>query len=154
LSPVIVVLGFEAALVASALEGLELDPVINERHAQGMHTSVATGIQAVPADCEAAVVLLPDMPLVSAAMLTELIRRFRAARPPLVISVYGETQAPPTLYARALFPELARAGPESGRRVVARHRSDAAEIRWPAAWLADLDRPEDVERVLRLLPRG
>jgi molybdenum cofactor cytidylyltransferase len=150
LAPVIVVLGFEADRVAEALRGLDVMPVVNLDHAGGMHGSLQAGIGRVPADCEAAVVILADMPLVTSAMSAGLVARFRSGREPLVISLYGDVQAPPTLYARALFPALGAAGEGCGRQVVRDHRDEAAAMKWPPALLADLDRPEDVERLRSL----
>ncbi|HEU5041857.1 MAG TPA: nucleotidyltransferase family protein [Gemmatimonadales bacterium] len=145
LDPLIVVLGFEADRVEAALTGLPLVTVVNPRHAEGMPTSLQAGLRAIPERCDAAVVLLPDMPLVTSEMLAELADRFRATGAPLVISLYGEVAAPPTLYARALFPALLAAG-EGGRQVVREHRARAAEVRRPAELLVDLDLPADLER--------
>jgi molybdenum cofactor cytidylyltransferase len=109
------------------------------------------GIERVPADCEAAVVILADMPLVTSAMSAGLVTRFRSGVEPLVISLYGTVQAPPTLYARTLFPALGAAGEGAGRQVAREHRDEAAAIEWPPDLLADLDRPEDVERLRTLV---
>jgi molybdenum cofactor cytidylyltransferase len=152
LAPAIVVLGFEASRVAEALQGLDLVLVVNPDHASGMHSSMQAGIGQVPADCEAAVVILADMPLVTSAMSAGLVARFRRGPEPLVISLYGDVQAPPTLYARALFPALGAAGEGCGRRVVRAHRGEAATLEWLPSLLADLDRPDDVERVRALGP--
>ncbi|HET9039167.1 MAG TPA: nucleotidyltransferase family protein [Gemmatimonadales bacterium] len=147
LSPVIVVLGHEAEQVAAALDGLPVVRVVNPDFRAGMHRTLQHGIEQVPGECAAAVVLLADMPFVSAAMLAELVARFRSGTEPLVLSLYGEVQAPPTLYARSLFPEIAAAGEACGRRIVLAHRGEAAELRWPEAALADIDRPEDAARI-------
>jgi molybdenum cofactor cytidylyltransferase len=147
LSPVIVVLGHEAERVATALGGLMVETIVNPEYRAGMHGSIQTGIGRVPGDCAAAVVLLGDMPLVTAAMIEALAERFRRGTEPLVLSLYGEVQAPPTLYARSLFPALAGAGAGGGREVVLAHRSEAAEIRWPEPLLADVDRPADAARL-------
>ena len=147
LSPVIVVLGHEAERVAAALGGLAVETVMNPAYRAGSHGSMQTGIEHVPGDCAAAVVLLGDMPLVTAAMIAGLAERFRRGAEPLVLSLYGEVQAPPTLYARSLFPAIARAGAGGGREIVLAHRSQAAEIRWPETLLADVDRPEDAARL-------
>jgi CTP:molybdopterin cytidylyltransferase MocA len=80
-------------------------------------------------------------------MIEALAERFRRGTEPLVLSLYGEVQAPPTLYARSLFPALAGAGTGGGREVVLAHRSEAAEIRWSEALLADVDRSEDAARL-------
>ena len=152
LDPVIAVLGHEAKRIRGALQGLPVTLVGNPRHAEGMPASVHAGLAAVPDNCAAAMVLLPDMPLVTAPMLSELAARFRATGTPLVISLYGETAAPPTLYARALFPALLAAA-EGGRQAVGEHRHLAAEVRWPAELMMDLDVPEDLER-LRAMEAG
>jgi molybdenum cofactor cytidylyltransferase len=152
LAPVIVVLGFEADRVARALLGLEVAPVVNADYAHGMHVSLRSGIERVPADCEAAVVLLGDMPLVTSAMSSGLVARFRRGSEPLVISRYGGVQAPPTLYARRLFPALAGADETAGRRIVRDYRDEAAVMEWPPGELADLDVPEDLERLRSRMP--
>ena len=146
LAPVIVVLGHEAERVAAALDGLAVETIVNPAYRAGMQGSLRTGIERVPEDCAGAVVLLGDMPLVTAGMIELLAERFRRGTAPLVLSLYGEVQAPPTLYARSLFPALAGAGAGGGREVVLAHRSEAAEVRWPEALLADVDRPEDAVR--------
>jgi molybdenum cofactor cytidylyltransferase len=147
LSPVVVVLGHETERVAAALDGLAVEAVVNPAFGAGMAGSLKLGIARVPADCAAAVVLLADMPFVTAAMVAALVARFRGGTEPLVLSLYGEVQAPPTLYARTLFPALAEAGDGGGRRVVLDHRSEAAELRWPAAALVDIDHPADAARL-------
>jgi molybdenum cofactor cytidylyltransferase len=147
LAPVIVVLGYEAERVAAALSGLAVETIVNPAYRAGMHGSLQTGIGRVPDDCAAAVLLLGDMPLVTAAMIVALAERFRRGREPLILSRYGEVQAPPTLYARSLFPVLAEAGTGGGREVVLAHLSEAAEVHWPEELLADVDRAEDAARL-------
>lgn len=149
LDPVIVVLGHEADRVRQELAGLSCRIVVNPEHGRGMETSVRAGVAALPADAEAAVMLPADMPLVTPAMIAALVERFRATGAPLVISRYGETVAPPHLYARRLLAELAAAG--SGKPVIDRHRAAAEVLAWPPAALADLDLPADCERIETLL---
>lgn len=149
LDPVIVVLGHEADRVRRELAGLPCRIIVNPEHGRGMETSVRAGVAALPADADAAVMLLADMPLVTPAMLAALVERFRTTGAPLVISRYGQVAAPPQLYARSLFAELAAAG--SGKAVIDRHHAVAEVLTWPAAGLADLDLPADRERVEALL---
>ena len=146
LDPVIVVLGHEAPRVRSEIEALACRPVVNPDHASGgQGSSFRAGIAAASAS-PAAVVLLADMPHVSADMLAALVDRHRASGAPLVVSEYGGVPAPPTLYGRALFSEIA-SGTGCGRDVVRRHRAGAEVVAWPAERLADLDEPADVERL-------
>jgi molybdenum cofactor cytidylyltransferase len=151
LDPVIVVLGFEADRIRPAIEDLPARVVVNSRYEDGMPSTLRAGIEALPSAIEAAVVVLPDMPLVTTAMLTEVIGRYLETRPPLVVSLYGETPAPPALYSRSLFPALA-AAKEGGRGVIRQHRHEAVMVRWPADLLVDLDLPSDLARVRALRP--
>src|SRR5476649_2509345 len=150
LSPVLVVIGHERDRIETELRGLSFTSVINSDYASGMNGSLRTGIAAVPDECAGAMVLLADMPLVSADMLRALCDTFRRGSAPLVVSTYDGVLAPPMLYDRSLFSELYDVTGE-GKSVAKRHRSEAAELAWPAAALADLDHPADIERVLAQL---
>ncbi len=148
LSPVIVVLGFEADRVREVLSGLAYHEVINAEFEAGINSSVRLGIGAVPDQAIAAVVMLPDMPFVTTSMLETLMVRYRESDAPLVISRYGDVNAPPMLHDRMLFPEFD--GPDGegcGKHVVRRHRHESVVVEWKPAALTDLDVPEDYERV-------
>jgi molybdenum cofactor cytidylyltransferase len=152
LSPVVVVIGPEAERVRRELEGLRAIVVPNPKHAGGMNVSLRKGIEAVPQEAAAAVVLLADMPLVSGSMVEAVVHRYRESRAPLVVSRYGHTTAPPTLYDRRLFPEFGRA--PLGREVVRDHWEEALVVDWPAEDLLDLDIEADYERALARLARN
>jgi len=148
LSPLVVVLGHEAEKSRRELDGLPCRIVINPDYEQGINSSLKTGISAVPAEAGAALVMLADMPYVSAEMIAGLIARYRSSAAPLVISDYEGVNAPPMLYDRSLFDELlAMTGEGCGRQVVKRHRDEAEVLPWPASALADIDVPEDYARI-------
>lgn len=155
LDPLLVVLGHESDRALAELEGLLCTPVLNPEYARGMNTSVRAGISAVPDDAAGAVLMLADMPFVTEDMLRSLVDRYRTGDAPLVVSTYGEVLAPPILYGRPLFPELrALSGDGCGKRVVKAHRAEAALLAWPPSALADLDVPEDLERVRSWIEGG
>jgi CTP:molybdopterin cytidylyltransferase MocA len=151
LDPLIAVLPPAAAPIGAVLAGLACGTVVNPDPSRGQGSSLAVGIGALPADAAAAVVTLPDMPRVSAAMIAALVARWRETGAPLVLSEYAGTQAPPVLYARPLLAELAGAagagGASPGKAVVAAHRAAAAVLRWPAEDLVDVDTPEDLAKL-------
>ena len=152
LDPVLVVLGHEAERVREALAGLRCEVVLNARHALGQSTLLDAGVAAIPAEADAAVVLLADMPFVDAAMIRAVVARHRAAGAPVVASRYGRVQAPPILYARAMFAELRGGeGEGRGREVVRRHAGEAAFVDWPASALEDVDEAADLERARQRL---
>ncbi|HEY6361891.1 MAG TPA: NTP transferase domain-containing protein [Vicinamibacterales bacterium] len=147
--PLIVVLGHEAELVQRALEGIRYRPVLNPEYARGVNSSLRAGIHAASdTPAQAAVVVLADMPFVTTAMMARLVEQYRQSDAPLVISDYDGVNAPPILYDRSLFGELATSeGQGCGKHVVKRHRHEAASTSWPVEALTDLDAPEDYERV-------
>ena len=148
LDPVLVVVGHEAQRARAELAGLPCAPVDNPEHALGINRSLRAGISHLPERAQAAVVMLADMPFVTSDMVASLVTHYRESTAPLVISAYGDVNAPPMLYDRALFAELRQvAGEGCGRQVVKRHRHEAVAVTWPEAALQDIDVPEDYERI-------
>lgn len=148
LAPLLVVLGHQEEKARAELDGLPCQIVINPLYEEGINSSVQTGVAALPTEAQAVVVMLADMPFVTAEMIACLITRYRSTEAPLVISDYEGVNAPPMLYDRSLFEELlTMTGEGCGRQVVKRHRHEAEVLPWPAAALSDLDVPEDYERL-------
>jgi molybdenum cofactor cytidylyltransferase len=155
LSPLLVVLGHQAERAAPELAGLECRAVINPDYEQGVNTSLKSGVAALPAGTQAAMVMLADMPFVTPEMIAGLIARYRTSEAPLVISDYAGVNAPPMLYDRSLFGELmVMTGEGCGRQVVKRHRAEAEVLSWPESALTDLDVPEDYARVQQGFRQG
>jgi molybdenum cofactor cytidylyltransferase len=149
LDPVFVVLGHEAELAREALADLRVVPILNADYMRGVNTSLRAGITAASQSPSiAAVVILADMPFVTNSMIATLVDRYRASDAPLIVSDYGGVNAPPMLYDRLLFHELvSMEGEGCGRQVVKRHRDEAICVSWPSDALADIDVPDDVERI-------
>ena len=148
LDPVLVVLGHEAERAQQELTGLRCQFVIHPEYARGAASSVRAGFAALPQGAAAAVVQLADMPFVTSAMLATTIQRYRENDAPLVYSDYDGVIAPPTLFDRSLFKHVLALDDDGClKRLVKQHRSEALQVSWPAAALADLDLPADYERI-------
>lgn len=149
LSPLYVVLGHEAGQARREIDDVDCHIVLNRDYEQGITSSLTTGVAALASHVPAVVVMLADMLHVSAQMIASLVARYRSTPAPLVISDYEGVNAPPVLYDRSLFAELRTLTGDSGcgRQVVTRHRSEAEVLQWPAPALADIDVPEDFERM-------
>jgi len=155
LDPVLVVVGHERERTEAELEGLDVGTVVSDAVEEGKNRSMRLGIGSVPDDAPAAVVMLADMPLVTAEMIATLVARYREGTAPLVASRYGDVNAPPILYDRSLFDELRTTREQGcGKAVVRRHRDEADVVDWPPEALTDVDRPEDLERVRAVLAGG
>jgi len=149
---ILVVTGHQHEEAEAQLDGIDCRTVHNPGHADGIHTSVRAGIEHLPDDIGAMIIMLADMPYVTASMLGRLMEAYRGSDAPLVISCYGgEVDAPPMLYDRSLFDELCVMRRRCGREVVKRHRDEALVMDWPLDALADLDTEEDYQRVREAL---
>src|SRR5581483_12234759 len=127
LDPLVVVLGAWAADVERELAGLPVRVVHNPRYEEGQSTSVRAGVEALPAEAEAVVMLLVDMPAVDAAVVRAIVAEWQASGAAIVRPAFEGQPGNPVLFAARLFPELAAVqGDEGGRAVLRRH---AAEVR-------------------------
>jgi molybdenum cofactor cytidylyltransferase len=155
LEPLLVVLGHQAERTRQELAGLPCQVVLNPAYEEGISSSLQAGVAALPAAVGGAMVLLADMPYVSATMIAALVERYRTTSAPLVVSDFDGVNAPPMLYDRSLFSELlSMTGAGCGRQVVRRHRHEAEVLAWPVAALGDLDVPEDYRRLQEASAHG
>ena len=150
LDPICVVVGEDPERLLGELAGLPVVPVVNPEPERGMSRSLREGVAALPDDVAGVAVLLADMPFVVAPMVRDVVAA--AGEAPMAAASYEGVVAPPYVYRRALFPELLELdGDGCGKRVYKRHQAEAAVASLPAAALADLDVPADVERARELL---
>jgi molybdenum cofactor cytidylyltransferase len=149
---IVVVAGSHADAVRREAESLGAGVVLNARYRDGMATSLAVGVAALPPEAEAAVVLLGDQPCVSAAAIDRLIAAYRTTGKLMVLSRYGTATGAPALIARPLFPEVqALTGDVGARGLALRHPERVAEIALALEEASDVDTPDDLARVRRAL---
>jgi molybdenum cofactor cytidylyltransferase len=148
---VLVVVGHDHKKVVAALDGLPVRHAVNDDHALGMGTSFRTAVSSL--DSEAALFALADQPFVTAADYRRVLQAYLETRPAIVSVRYGEVMAPPHLFVRALFPELAQLQ-HGARPVLERHADRALVVRLPSDLLMDIDTPEDYERAKARVSAG
>lgn len=149
---VIVVSGSEHARIVEALEGLAVRHALNPDFASGMGSSFRTGVEHL-GDAEAAMFALADQPFLTPAEYGAILTTWRLHHPLIVGSRFGEVTAPPHLFARALYPELA-ALQHGARSVLQRHASQMIVMHFAAELLMDIDTPEDYERAKARVAAG
>ncbi len=151
LDRVLVVVGASGDAVAAALAGLPVDIVENPAYAAGQSTSLRAGVIALGAEVGAALVLLGDQPFVTPPIIERLVGAWRTSDAAIVAPVYHSRRGNPVLFARAVFDELLTIQGDQGARAIL--AADPARVRTVLfdddLPLADIDTPEDYERLVR-----
>lgn len=143
----IVVTGHEADKVTSVLKGAPAKYVHNPDFADGLSTSLATGLTALKrdhSDIDGAIILLGDMPGVNAADLDQLISAFDPdeGRAIVVPTVKGQ-RGNPVLWGQAFFDDLcALHGDVGARHLIGEHDDVVVEVELGREVLEDIDTPE------------
>lgn len=148
--PVVVVTGHQQERVAEALKGLDVRLVHNPNYAKGLSTSLKTGIGALPAQVDGAVVCLGDMPRIEANHIDRLIAAFAPKEGRLIaLPLHNGKRGNPVLFGSALFAEMMEAEGDTGaRHIIGSHADEVAEVDLGTdAIFADVDTPEALERL-------
>lgn len=148
--------GAVTGLIQTAMRG-ELGPrrlslrfVANARHAEGIGTSVATGIQALADDATGALVVQGDMPALPTALIDALVARFEASgsRPVVFPTTSDGAQMNPVLWPRRCFFDLAALEGDRGAKALIAAEGDRTEpVIWPdARAFIDIDTQDALAR--------
>ena len=140
-----VVTGHEEERVREALSDVKVNFTSNPNYADGLATSLATGIRSLPEDCDGAIILLGDMPLISAELVNQLIAAFAPhdGRSICVPFNHGR-RGNPILWSSAFFLELGSlSGDQGARHLISKYAEDLVEVDVDTdAIFTDVDTPE------------
>ncbi len=118
-SKALVVLGFEKESFASQIKSLPVETVKNPRFAEGLSTSLQTGIQALNADADGVLVMLADMPALTAADIVKLVEAFkRAGGAAVVRATDNGKRGNPVILPRMVFPEIMKLRGDVGAKPI------------------------------------
>ena len=144
-SPVVVVLGANAEMIAPVLTGLaSVTTVVNREWSKGLASSLATGLSALFEDaaCDGVLVTLADQPLVDAAALRRLVAAFDNERR-IVASAYNHTMGVPAVFAREHVDALMRLTGDAGAGSWLRSRPNEVTLIPLDVAAFDIDTPSD-----------
>lgn len=117
LAPIVVVEGAHPLDEVELGAGDELRPVVRvrcERWADGPGASLRCGLDVLPADVAAAVVILADGPHLAPAAVRRVVERWREGPEAVVAASYGGRRGHPLVVGRAAWSAV----PDAGLRVV------------------------------------
>ena len=136
--PVVLVTGHRAGEIRAAVAGRDVTHVTAPDYEEGLSASLRAGIAAVPPTASAAIVLLGDMPLVTAATIDRLLATYDAEEGRLIVCpVHGGELGNPVLWDRSFFDDIMALQGDRGARAL---------LRQHAEWVAELDADDTVLR--------
>jgi molybdenum cofactor cytidylyltransferase len=145
-TPVVVVLGAQAEVVAEVVGRTSASWVVNRNWQSGMGSSLTTGVAKaleIEPGLNGIAVLLADQPCITATQLSEMWAEFEKVQAPIVAASYAGTVGVPAIFRSSVFGKLKQLPLDAGARQLL--RGGEAEIHryeLPAA-ATDVDTPED-----------
>ncbi len=148
---IILVLGHQAEMIRRAAPSLPRTTVVlNQDYATGKASSVRAGMEAIPADADAVLVLSVDQPR-PAALIRRVRQAHQAASTLVTVPAFGGRHGHPTIFSRPLFSEMRDVTEETqGLRAVRhRHRAETHVVETATAIpLIDINSPEEYQAAL------
>ena len=138
---VLVVTGHERERIEAAVDA---PTVHNPDYTDGLSTSLAAGIAALPEDMDGAVVLLGDMPFVSAKHIDRLIAAFNPLEGrSICVPTFNGKRGNPVLWGRELFADMRGiSGDVGAKHLIGANGDLLVEVPMPdAGVLRDVDTP-------------
>ena len=142
----LVVTGHERARIEAAVEA---PTVYNPDYAEGLSTSLRAGIAALPEDIDGAVVLLGDMPFVSAAHIDRLIAAFNPLEGrSICVPTFNGKRGNPVLWGRELFADMRGiSGDVGAKHLIGANGDLLVEVPMPdEGVLHDIDTPASLAK--------
>ncbi|WP_400191561.1 NTP transferase domain-containing protein [Hymenobacter sp. B81] len=149
--PVLLVTGAEHETLLPEVAGLPVQVVPNAAWAEGLSSSIRAGLaaaEALPGRCRGVLIVLADQPLVTPALLGQLVALHRQSARPIVAAAYDDGLGVPALFGAEVFAELrALRGAAGARHLLAANPGRVQPLPGAAA-LLDVDTPADYARLL------
>jgi molybdenum cofactor cytidylyltransferase len=145
-----VVLGADAESIAKAIPLKANEMIINSEWEKGQLSSIQAAVRKLPAGTAGMLLCLIDHPLISSALIGELIECFSQTRKRIVLPVYEGRRGHPVIFSASLYKELLQAPLETGARaVVWAHADDVEEVRTDEqGCVLNLNDPETLNRAI------
>jgi molybdenum cofactor cytidylyltransferase len=123
---------------------LDLVWIRNPHPERGLSESLRRGLEALPADAEAAVILLGDQPRVGMDVIAAVLDA--RGRTPLIAAQADGRLAPPVLIERERFGLAGQVSGDIGLREILKSHAEAVTAVEIGMHTPDVDTPDDLER--------
>ncbi|SFG30205.1 CTP:molybdopterin cytidylyltransferase MocA [Desulfotomaculum arcticum] len=148
---VLVVVGHRAGDLRPALTELKVQEVFNAGYAQGMFSSIQAGVNSLPPQVEAFLLLPADYPLVRPQTIKLLIDARQKSRAGIIYPCFEGERGHPPVISSGYKDEILNYSAGGGlRQILARHEDDALNVEVPDRGVVlDMDTPEDYRNLLQ-----
>ncbi|MDO8927624.1 MAG: nucleotidyltransferase family protein [Bacteroidota bacterium] len=116
---IMVVLGANRAEIEAVLEFWPVQTIRNENFREGMHTSVISGVNALPENAKAVMIFLGDQPFIPVYVSVKVVEAWKDSGKGIVIPLFSGKRGHPPLYDLKLRQEILDLDPAVGLRSVA-----------------------------------
>lgn len=151
----ILITGRDHKLVEQLAENTNLDIVFNAAFLEGFGTSLAAGFSTLldRPDVSGALVMLGDMPMISATHLNKLIQAFEASGGHAIVRAANDGHpGNPVLIPRPLFWHMSKLeGEQSGKHLLPTSGFPLVLVEIGIAAIADIDTPSELNRLQEAL---
>lgn len=136
-------------IMEKSKHSLDCKIIFNPDYQAGQASSLIKGVAAIPENCDAALFLLCDQPLVKGKLLESMMAYFTEKKPDILYPTYKKHRGNPVIISKTLFPKLLTARGDKGARFLFSDKSlnvltfTADDI----AVVTDIDTPQDYQSI-------
>ena len=148
----VVVLGHQNNVIQEIIQNKEVITTINEDYKKGLSSSLQCGISALPDDCDAAIIILADMPNIEIKVLNSIINNYNPKKnKSIIIPTFNGKKGNPILIDRKYFPDILKVkGDKGAKDIIANNKNYVLEIpQNNSSVLDDIDTKEDLSLYLK-----
>ena len=148
--PAVTVLGANAGVIMQQVSLPGGNIIINDNWQEGMGSTISFGLHRL---CDlypqstAIIIIVCDQPLITSALLNQLIETHQEKQKRIVACAYGNTLGTPVLFDRRFFIDLLQfKGHEGAKRIIYQYEAEVAAVDFPGGNI-DIDTAADYEKL-------
>lgn len=144
------VAGFRHKEIETCLVDLNMTVTFNQAYASGISSSLIAGLNiAGVMDDDGVMILLADMPAITAGNLNDLIEAFKISEGRSIVrAAYAETSGNPVILPKSLYTQaLTLQGDRGARALIEASDLDIVEVDIGEAAIVDVDTQDDLQRL-------
>ena len=148
----VLVLGYQSDIMQEIVNDKKIITIVNKDFAKGLSSSLQCGISALPDDCDAAVIILADMPSIESTVIDNIINSFNPKKNnSIIIPTFNNKKGNPILLDRKFFPDILRVkGDKGAKDIIVNNKNSILEVpQKNSAVLNDIDTKEDLSLYLK-----